>query len=173
MISGAYGNISLMGYQLLSSDFEGDRHHWADRPGRGQRGRGRYAPPAWLEAAPGRPAFPRRGATPAPWGYAHAHRRHFWQGASRPFRGVILPSWAAPDLPCLGVGGPGQPMHRAPSRLCEGRGKSYPLSGKGIDKRTASSRRTSGSRLSTDLLVGRRACAMRAPAGAATVGASQ
>lgn len=173
MISGAYGYISLMGYQLPSSDFEGDRHHWADRPGRGQRGRIRYAPPAWLAAAPGRPGFPRRGGTPAPWGYAHAHRRHFSQGASRPFRGVILPSWAASDLLRLGVGGRATGC-TAPLPASAGvGGKSYPLSGKGIDKRTASSRRTSGSRLSTDLLVGRRACAMRAPAGAATVGASQ
>ncbi|CDN93660.1 hypothetical protein BN949_02815 [Agrobacterium tumefaciens] len=173
MISSAYWNNSLMGYQLPSSDFEGDRHHWADRPGRGQRGRIRYAPPAWLAAAPGRPGFPRRGGTPAPWGYAHAHRRHFWRRASRLFRRVILPSWAAPNLFRPRVGGRATGC-TAPLPASAGvGGKSYPLSGKGIDKRTASSRRTSGSRLSTDLLVGRRACAMRAPAGAVTVGASQ
>lgn len=173
MISSAYWNNSLMGYQLLSSDIEGDRHQRADRSGRGQRGRIRYAPPAWLAAAPGRSGFPRRGGTPAPWGYAHAHRRHFSQGASRPFRGVILPSWAASDLLRLGVGGRASGC-TAPLPASEGvGGKSYLLPGNGIDKRTASSRRTSGSRLSTGLLVGRRACAMRAPAGAATVGASQ
>lgn len=173
MISSAYWNNSLIGYQLLSSYFEGDRHHWADRPGRGQRGRIRYAPPAWLAAAPGRAAFPRRGGTPAPRAHAHAHRRHFLQRASRPFRRVILPSWAAPDLFRLGVGGWASGC-TAPLPASAGvGGKSYPLSGNGIDKRTASSRRTSGSRLSTDLLVGRRACAMRAPAGPATVGASQ
>lgn|GEM_PF-3043789 len=173
MISGAYGNISLMGYQLLSSDFEGDRHPWAGRPGRGRRGRIRYAPPAWLATVPRRPALPRRGGTPAPWGHAHAHRRHFWQGASRPFRGVILPSWAASNLLRLGVGGRGNRCTALLPASAGVGGKSYPLSGKGIEKRTASSRRTSGSRLSTDLLVGRRACAMRAPAGAATVGANQ
>lgn len=173
MISSAYWNNSLMGYQLLSSDFEGDRHPWADRPGRGQRGRIRYAPPAWLAAVPGRAGFPRRGGTPAPRAHAHAHRRHFWQRASRPFRRVILLSCAAPNLFRLGVGSRAGGC-TAPLPASAGVGeKSYPLSGKGIDKRTASSRRTSGSRLSTDLLVGRRACAMRAPADAATVGASQ
>lgn len=173
MISGGYGNNSLMGYQLLSSDFEGDRHHWVDRPGRGQRGRTRYAPPAWLATAPAPAVFPRRGGTPAPWGHAHAHRRHFWQRASRPFRTVILPSWAASNLFRLGVGGRVSGCTaRFPASAGVG-GKSYPLSAGGIDKRTASSRRTFGSRLSTDLLVGRRACAMRAPAGAVTVGASQ
>jgi hypothetical protein len=173
MISSAYWNNSLMGYQLLSSDFEGDRHHWTDRPGRGQRGHIRYAPPAWLAAAPGRPAFPRRGGTPAPWGYAHAHRCHFRQRASRPFRRVILSSWAASYLYRPGVGGRAS-GRTAPLPASAGvGGNSYRLSGSRIRKRTASSRRTSGSRLSTDLLVGRRACAMRAPAGAANVGASQ
>lgn len=173
MISGAYRNISLMGYQLLSSYFEGDRHHWEDRPERGQRGRTRYAPPAWLATAPAPAGFPRKGGTPAPWGHAHAHRRHFWQRASRPFRTVILPSWAASDLlrPRVGGRATGCTAHLRASAGVGG--KSYSLSGKGIDKRTASSRRTSGSRLSTDLLVGRRACAMRAPADAATIGASQ
>lgn len=173
MISGAYENNSLMGYQLPSSDFEGDRHPWADRPGRGQRGRIRYAPPAWLAAAPGRAGFPRRGGTPTPRAHAHAHRRHFWQMASRPFPRVILPSWAASNLLRLGVGGRVSGCTAPLPAFAGVGGKSYPLSGKGIDKRTASSRRTSGSQLSTDLLVGRRACAMRAPAGAATVGASQ
>ncbi len=173
MISGAYGNNSLMGYQLLSSSFEGDRHHWADRPGRGQRDGNRYAPPAWLATTPGPAGFPRRGGTPAPWGHAHAHRRHFWQRASRSFRRVILPSWAASNLIRVGVGGRAS-GYTAPLPASAGvGGKSYPLSAEGIGKRTASSRRTSGSRLSTDLLVGRRACAMRAPAGAVTVGASQ
>lgn len=173
MISGAYRNISLMGYQLPSSDFEGDRHHWEDRPGHGQHGRIRYAPPAWLASAPGQAGFPRRGGTPAPWGYAHAHRRYFPQGASRPFRRLILSSWAASHLLRLGVGGRASGCTVPLPASAGVGGKSYPLSGNGIDKRTASSRRTSGSRLSTDLLVGRRACAMRAPAGAATVGASQ
>lgn len=173
MISGAYGNISLMGYQLLFSNFEGDRHHWEDRPGRGQRAGGRYAPPAWLATAPGRAAFPRRGGTPAPWGHAHAHRRHFRQRASRPFRWAILSSWAASNHLRLGVGGRASGCATSLLASAGVGGKSYPALGKGIDKRTASSRRTSGSRLSTDLLVGRRACAMRAPAGAATVGASQ
>ena len=173
MISGGYANNSLMGYQLLSSNFEGDRPLWADRPRRGQRGRVRYTPPAWLAATPGRAGFPRRGGTPAPWGYAHAHRFHFRQGASSSVQRVILPSWAAPDLLRLGVGGRASEC-TAPLPASAGvGGKSYPLSEKRIQKRTSSSRRTSGSRLSTDLLVGRRACAMRAPAGAATVGASQ
>lgn len=173
MISGVYGNISLMGYQLLSSDFEGDRHSWTDRPGRGHRGGSRYAPPAWLATAPGPAGFPRRGGTPAPWGHAHAHRRHFWQRASRPLRGLILSSWAASNLLRLGVGGRASGCTTSLLASAGVGGKSYLVLGKGIDKRTASSRRTSGSRLSTDLLVGRRACAMRAPAGAATVGASQ
>ncbi len=173
MISSAYGNNSLMGYQLLSSKFEGDRHPWADRLGHGQRGHVRYAPPAWLAAAPRPAGLPPKGGTPAPWGHAHAHRRHFRQGASRPFRRVILPSWAASDLLRLGVGGrAGGCTALLPASARVG-GKSYPLSGKGIEKRTASSRRTSGSRLSTDMLMGRRACAMRAPAGAVTVGANQ
>lgn len=173
MISGAYENNSLMGYQLLSSNFEGDRHLWVDRPGHGQRCSIRYAPPAWLATAPGPAGFPRRGGTPAPWGHAHAHRRHFWQRALRSLRRVILPSWAASILFRLGVGGRVGGW-TAPLLASAGvGGNSYRLSGSRIRKRTASSRRTSGSRLSTDLIVGRRACAMRAPAGAATVGDSQ
>ncbi len=173
MISGAYVNISLMGYQLLSSSFEGDRHLRADRPGRGRRDGNRYAPPAWLATAPDQAGFPRRGGAPAPWGHAHAHRCHFRQRASRPSQRMILPSWAASNLLRLGVGGRVSGC-TAPLPASAGvGGKSYLLLAEGIDKRTVSSRRTSGSRLSTDLLVGRRACAMRAPAGAATVGASQ
>ena len=173
MISGGYANNSLMGYQLLSSDFEGDRHPRADRPGRGQRGGIRYAPPAWLVTAPPPGGFPPKGGHPSPWGHAHAHRRHFWQRASRPFRRVILPSWAASNLLRLGVGGRVSGCTAPLPASARVGGNSYPLSAEGIDKRAASSRRTCGSRLSTDLLVGRRACAMRAPADAAAVGASQ
>lgn len=167
-----YRNISLMGYQLLLSNFEGDRHLWVDRPGRGQRDAMRYAPPAWLATGTRPGGLPPKGVAPAPWGGAHAHRSYFSQSASRRFVRVILPVWAAPDLLRPGVGGRAS---RCPAAFLAslGVGGIFSTLQGGTIKRTASSRRTSGSRLSADLLWDRRACAMRAPASAAAVGASQ
>ncbi|MDQ1185944.1 hypothetical protein QE408_003087 [Agrobacterium larrymoorei] len=168
-----YGFRWLIGYQLPWPDLEGDRHHLDGRPGRRSPGRVRYAPPAWLAAAPGRGAFPRSGGHPTPWGGAPAHRSHFSQWASSRFQGAIWSACAAFDLLRLGVGvRVGVVTAPLPALLGVG-GNFLSRLGEWIGKRAASTRKPAGLQLSADLLRGRRACAMRAPAAGATVGANQ
>lgn len=168
-----YAFHSLIGYQLPCSNPEGDRHHLDGRLGRRSPGRVRYAPPAWVAAAPGRGAFPRTGGHPTPWGGPLAHRSHFSQWASSRFQGAIWTACAASNLLGLGVGvRVGVVTAPLPALLGVGGNFSSRL-GEWIGKRTASTRKPTGLQLSADLLGGRRACAMRAPAAVATVGANQ